>query len=163
VIERLPQMSEDELRDLATRVSYLLDPAAKITTVKPSSRRHRKPDENLQLLWDEMKYVLDKACGTMPPLPVFMRQRQMAGTMRAASEAIVRMVQDVFKTNHRAERVKVVRLIVGLTADDLDRRGSLTPLRLAQRLRRAEQTLDRHFPGYRQSGMLPMVLKQVRE
>lgn len=161
VMDELATMDPDQLRQLVTRASYLLDPTGTAPAVAsaPSKRRVRNPDEGL--LWTECERVLSKA-GKVPPLSVVRRMPQGAAALREAVQAVFETVQHDFKTEHRAERIKVVRLLVGLTAQDLAERGKLVPLRLLQRLRYCERTVDRHFPGYRASGLLHIVLSHVK-
>lgn len=157
VMESLATMSPDDLKQVVGRATHLLGGSTQAPT---SDRALARMDDDMRLLWAEMASVL-KRVGDVPPLSVILRGRK-GQILREASAAVFTLLVDGFNVTHPAERVKAVRLIVGLTAQDLNRRGALTPFRLAQRLRTAERTVDRHFPGYRASKLLGLIVKQVR-
>src|SRR4051794_107908 len=106
-----------------------------------------------------MESVLSRV-GQVPPLSVLLRNRRMGNVLRQALSAVQELVRDEFKAKGRAEKVKVIRLLVRLTAMELAKRDALNPLRLCLRLRECERTVDRHFPGYRVSGLLPLLVQQ---
>jgi hypothetical protein len=156
VMEALSKLSPEDLREIQNRASFLLDP-----TSAPASPRQPKPlDKDIQQAYAVMKEVLEKCGESVPPVRVLLRDRRVGPALRSAAEVLGALLRD-FKATHPAERFKVLRLVVGLSAQDLNARNVLTTLRLAQRLRYADRTVDRHFPGYRASGLLPMILSKV--
>jgi hypothetical protein len=165
IMDVLATKTPDELREIAARTAYLLDPTARQTAAPAAAPRKVVGEEDpiLKLLWQHLEPVLRRATGEdVPPLRVILGKRVMGAALRDSAVVIQRLLKEAFKAKQPAEKNKVMRLIVGLTAQDLAERGKLHPIRLCQRLRYAERTLDRHFPGYRESNLLPMVLHGVK-
>lgn len=158
LLEELGTLDESQLREVVSRASFLLDPTAKAN----APARAAKPlDKDVDLVWTGASAALSRA-GNAPPLSVVLRNKRLRGLLETATEKVMALVRDGFKVEHRAERVKVVRLLVGLTVADLARRDALNTLRLLQRLHYVERTVDRHFPGYRTSHLLSLVVQQVK-
>lgn len=156
VIDALSKLKPEELREIHTRASFLLDPTAAV-----AAPRQQKPiDRDLQHAYAVIKEVLEKYGETVPPVRVLLKSRRIGPALRSAAEVLGALLRD-FKADRDAERFKVLRLIVGLSARDLNERSVLTTLRLAQRLRYADRTVERHFPGYRAAGLLPIILSRV--
>lgn len=115
-----------------------------------------------ELVWSEASALLRKV-GLSLPRPY---NTGSAKFYRRNVPVLMGYVREQFDPGHRAELVKAVRQVLELVVADLKGRGKLTgeptvALRIfCHALKFAPVYVERAFPGYAASGLLPLVLRQ---
>jgi hypothetical protein len=155
VIEALPNLPPEKLRDVLQRAKYLLDSSGG-GIVEPVE--HGMDDQRLVL--DAMALV---AGNRNPGVSTIMRTKQ--GKVFSAGVArCMKLVRAEFGALRKVETIKIVRVLVGCVAGDLSRRGVPVCLRtLCAGLNEIEEHVDLNFPGYRRAGLLRFVVGRVNE
>jgi hypothetical protein len=165
IADTLAGRSEAELREIATRCQFLLGNVANTTdgdsATKPAKAGSKDDQEALQTAWDAFCQALQASEGSKPlPLSLTLRSRY-GGQFRKVAKAIDRLIREDFRCKLPVERVKVARLLVGLAASEMEKQGLTVSIKtLCDRLKNPNAVIDRAFPGYRASGLLPMIVKR---
>lgn len=148
ILEGLASLPPEKLQEAKARLSFLEAPAEE-SSVHP----------DWEIVWSEMSLLLQKngvnsiKLGGLLKTPVGKFARKNFPILLAA-------VED-FKPKTKAERVKVIQLLVTWIAKDLVNRGfELQPIRYLQRLEKVSSVIERNFPGYRVAGFLPMLVSR---
>lgn len=153
LLEQLPSLSPDELRQVLARASALLDPTGKI-----ASKPKETADPDLALIHDALNDVLRKHGESLPPLRACLRSRWLGVAFRNAAAALLSCARDGFGAENRIAEGRVLRLLGRLAADEVSRWGKpVTALNLARKACFTRRIVDRHFPGYWDAGLLPRV------
>lgn len=146
LMEKLADLSEDQLRELRARADHLLGPKAE-----------ELPESEVDLLHSAIQSVI-RAC---PPLGSARKTRVWSTFLKHAPGVIAYGKE--FQPQNRAELKRAFMLCVKTLATYLREVG--TPIHYAtivRNLPKIEAVMDRAFPDYRAAGLLPMVFRMKR-
>lgn len=143
--EDLASLSQTQLRELVTRASALLD--------RPQD------DSATGLVHDALDGIFRKRGEKLPPMSVI-KKLPHYGSFRDGSTALLEYIDTYLKPSTRVERLKAVNVLLAMLIRWLERREiPISHRAVSQSLSRVASIVDKQFPGYRQSGLLPMIVK----
>lgn len=119
----------------------------------------RTDDHRVGLVYDELGDYLKRKSRTVPPFGKY-RKRAEFGAFAASAVRFLGYIDRHFKPETEAERMKIGYVIFDVLARRLELEG--TPvglLPMARQLGRVPEVVDLAFPGYRVSGLLPLIAK----
>lgn len=152
IIDRLADLSPEQLREINARSSFLLNPSGSEDGEKEDK------DHDLEMVGKEFAGILS-ANGDKRAIPIPILLKTRAGKpFRKGSKLLLSFIREEFDTKQKVEVIKVVRTLLRLMAKDLQSMGRpISPMTLARQMEMVGQVVDRHFPGYRANGMLPII------
>jgi len=119
---------------------------------------YRKPDD-LVVVYRWMEEALKRRGITSPPYSLLKKQSWFS-TFKAGAEHLDAFINQYFQVQRRAERYKLYLRVGDLLITDMVERGvPVSPRALATSLTRTSQVIDLAFPGYRESGLLNVIIK----
>lgn len=153
-MEKLVGMNPRELREVHARVAFLLG-------AKESDNAPKVKDGDMETVLAAMNYAL----GLNLPLNAVLKSN--AGVaFRKGAAVMIAFCRNELKAKGRVAEIKALRLLLKHILKDLAEafNGPIpaTPRVVAQRMERVAETVDRHFPLYRQAGLLPVILQGGR-
>lgn len=162
ILETLPDLPPEQLRELVSRATYLLDPTGQdANPAKPRQAGH-KADADQQLVCKELETLLGHA-GDRRALPLTVLLKSGAGKAFCQGVPLfMDFIRSEFGPARQVQTVKVVRVLLRCIATDLTRRSvPVCPRTVSQGLARVAAVVDKSFPGYREAGLLPFLLKRA--
>jgi hypothetical protein len=172
LMEQLAALPADQLRQVQARAGFLLSgQQADPSGAKSLAQRDATADE--QLVYAELAGVLHKFVGQAPPYGQFRSRHAKYPAFREAVAALLEFVGEHLRPKTRAERVKAVRVLVGVVVRHraVLHRASVSDPRRRRRARgvsiftavddlcRVGDIVDEAFPGYLEAGLLPILLR----
>lgn len=155
VLNSLPNLTPDELREVRDRASVLLAVGPKHS----SKTSGEIPNDFVQDLYVASAEILYKRTQVKRmPFKIFARTSQYRDHYLPAAKAAESANQQWFPKQTRAERLSMVRLYAKLAIDYLD--GQARPAvwyNLAAAFSSLPEVVDSAFPGYAASGLLGKV------
>lgn len=153
MIEKLPEMSRQQLLELHTRAAFLLGQSAE-TAPKAN-------DKDLQTVCAAMNHAM----GANIPLAVLLKSNAGSSFKRGAI-TMLEFARNELKAKTRMDEIRALRLLFRYILKDLAEafNGPIpaTPRTLSARMERVAETVDKHFPAYRAAGLLPVLLQGGR-
>ena len=149
---RLPRLSQEELVELSKRIQFLMS---------TKKRKTNPVDEDAfySILGNELKRKIRYKA---PPLPVFKKTADYKLFSQVFEDTLDYM-SEVFKRERITRPKKLHFYLIATKIVLSDCEGSPVPLSMRSLLtsyKLLPGLIDRSFPGYAQSGLLPMLLKQ---
>lgn len=146
----LAKLSPKDLKEVQARTAALL-----------SSQSDPKADEAETLVYQQMVNVLkDLGHADLPPLKVI-RLSKGGKALKEGTPKFVRYVEKHFRPQRRIDKINCLQLLLKMLVRRLHRDGvPVSVTTLAQGLLRIAEVVDDEFPGYLESGFLPLLLKK---
>ena len=140
VLALLPNLSKEELTELIQLATHLLE-------------RHKdKKDEHSKLWFAAFTRILGRKGG---------QSAVLKESTAAEAEAFLTMLLGS-RTANRVERAALRTYLVALLVSDLSRlKLTPTPKMLANNLPRLSEVVDNAFPGFRVSGLTPLIITRI--
>lgn len=156
LMEALADLPPDQLREVVSRANFLLDPVS--SGGKPAGDPAGDADQ--QLVVHEIEALLSQA-GDRRALPLSVLMNSAAGKpFRQGVPLFMGFIREYFAPARKVQTVRIVRVLLGCIAQDLTRRSApVCPRTVCQSLARVASIVDQSFPGYREAGLLPFLLK----
>lgn len=166
ILEALPNLGPEQLREVAARASFLLNPTAARVSLAPASSTEDGDGDlaDQGLVAAEIELVLRRLGNRRPPPLTVILQSKYASAFRDGVARVIDFARAELRAGNRAEELKAVRLILDLARRDLqERRIPVGPKTLSEQLRRVDQVVECYFPGYAEAGLLPIILRHTRQ
>jgi len=150
----LAELSTEELRRVRARIDFLTRGTSSSALPSASSREE-------ELVWDHLRHVVGRCRGKkLPPLSVY-RRANPSFEFTERVEALMSFIRTFCKPATTTEEGQFVFLFLRVLSRDLQRRGlPVGPKTLVQSFDRIGDVVDIGFPGYRESGLLPMLVRK---
>lgn len=155
LMAKVPILSREDRAKLRAAMSAL-DGATATATVEDS----KKLDTDAQVVWDVLSAELHAMGIHCPPLGVFKRTRDYSTFLKAVP-VVAAFVRQGFRVKTRASFRRAVRIgvrVVIRTVGKYDR-VTLCLRSVVGNLQRMDGMVEHQFPGYRESGLLPILLR----
>lgn len=155
ILSSLPDLSAGELQELQARVGLLLGNAAPATTSSSTA------PEVFELIRDRLRQRGDSA----PPWSVWSR-RAPASAVKALKEGAATLERFVTKylcVSKRVDRLLATKILIQVViAGMADRQFQRIKVdTVGSELQRLRDHVESAFPGYIDSGWLPLIIKRV--
>ena len=151
VIQDFPSMSQGQLKKVMAAAQYLLNEA------NPSGSWN----SSTAMVYRLVDQVVSDSIGSASlPLGIFLRSRSVSKSkVNAVSAGLITFIKNNFGCSNRAEMCKAITILARAVVNRLRRDGvPISHQTVFANLSRVPTIVDSQFPGYRQSGMLKMLL-----
>lgn len=150
VFDALGSMSPEELRKVRARVAFLLDGVDDAGSADSGAERE---------VYDAIRAALEARGASFASFAAFTKTAGYK-TFRQEAPRIVDYVKKNFKVSRKNERVRVLFLLSELLLAWFDEARLVPgPRTICQQIGKIPVIVERAFPGYRESGLLPIVAK----
>lgn len=152
LLSAMDDMTPEQLADVELRLGAL-------RAVGGNSVPKPQADDNWVAA--EFSHALMPITGRLLPLnallPKSLRKKFVEG-----EETLLAFIREEFRTGGRLEELKVVRMFFRLAAADIRSwsRVDSWPAAMVAKMRRCSLLFDKHFPGYREAGLLPILVRK---
>lgn len=145
IISALPNLKSKELSSIKAAIEQLQTKEA--------------PDKDVQLLFDAILTTINSK------LPWAKFEGSSAyKDFQAGAPGAVQFINQTFKPSTRTKTFLAMRLSIGLLVISLKKREIYTTVgTMCRNLNRLPMVFDDAFPGYRESGLVPMLMKQMEK
>lgn len=151
VTRLLPGMTPDQLRQVIARSTVLLGGADHPPNL----------DTDLALVHSVVSSVLASRGTRCPPLGVIVRQSYFP-ELRMGAQVLCEYVDKYVLPSTRGERAKALRVFIEMIVRGLPPRGIPVTVRtVCQSLTSVGAYVEQQFPGYLESGLLPVVVRRA--
>lgn len=151
MISNLERLSPAELRDLAARATFLASTGGSSTA-----------DEALPLVFSQVQQILKDAGVETPPLKVVKAQGYYKALLEG-SDTLIQYINANLHPESRGEKIKGVQVLLRMLVRWLENCGIPVSVgTVARNLSKVPSLVEKEFPGYRESGLLPIILKRYR-
>jgi len=159
ILESLGTLTPAQQREAHARLSFLLNPTGKANTDDVEPRKH--DDEDEQMVLSELHGILAAAGDTRKiPLSVLLKINTTGQAFKRGVKVLCIFVRQNFKPAKKVDKLKAIRILLRCIAKDLNQRSvPICPKTVSQAMERIANVVDRQFPSYMESGLLPAVLK----
>lgn len=145
IISALPKLKPKELASIKAAIEQLQPTEA--------------PDKDVQLLYDAILTTINSTL----PWAKFEGSSAYKDFQTHALGAIL-FITKTFNSSTRTTTFSVMRLMIGLLGNDLHKMGIHPTLgSVCRNLNRLPMVFDDAFPNYRESGLVPMLMKQMEK
>lgn len=154
IFDDLRRLPKEDLRQVVLRAQAL----------DPGNVGACEADE--ELVWAELGPLLNRAGHHVPDkVDVVMRKLpKVSKALRASAPIVASYVREHFQPRDRIATRRALRLVLSLVLRRLSGiRGDAAAVRITQELKYVDGYVEREFPGYAASGLLPMVLRAERQ
>ena len=153
VLEQLSSLTSDQLREVASRASLLL------SAQTPSVAKQTGDEE---LVFSVVSDLFKDRGLSEAPFRVIAKQSYFP-KYRESVASLGKYIDRFIKPKTRVERRKVVLILVRMLIRWMTEASVPVSYKtVALNLSKVPDLVDRQFPGYRQSGLLPILVKQTR-
>lgn len=153
VLSALPNLDPKDLAQVQARVGILLS-----NSPTPAASAE---DEALRTVHDQVVFVL-RQWGELRSFPLQALLRSRNGSLlRTGSKSLVDFVNKFLKPKNRVERLRAIRILIGVCARWSNTHWHRTPTykTVCLALVQIHCAVEDQFPGYLRSGLLPMIIK----
>ena len=151
VLEALKKMPLTDLRKVSAQATHLLTKG--VLNTSPLER------DVYESICDALKL---EGVSSLPPFTVFARTNTFASFRRGVI-LFLEYIEQYCKPKKRLERMKIIHVFLRMLVRRLRRDGvPLSSKTMASALLRVENIVEDQFPGYRESGLLPILLKKYQ-
>lgn len=153
LMQALASMSAKDLKEVQARTAFLLQ----------GQQQDEKVDEAIKVVFHQMSIELrEKGHLDIPPLKVVLQGKAGKG-LRNGSKYFIQYIEQYFQPEKKIDKLHGVQLLLRMLIRRLERDSiPVTVTTLAQQLSKINVVVEDEFPGYRQSGFLPLLLKKFR-
>lgn len=162
LMEMLSTLPADQLREFHARASFLLGQRSSTGTVDAARTGCGNTDDtDARLVYEQIGAALKRCRVSVLPYPVAQRSAPWFLDYRKGSALLLDYVREHMKPRDRVALTAAVRLVVDVLVRAVGRskRPGLSFRRMAYELSWTPERMDDAFPGYRQSGLLSVLLK----
>lgn len=157
VMESISQLPADQLKQVAAQVSFL-----RYGSQGGESVHALRPNSDPDIEREMIGAVIRQECRTfgfrVPPDSVLQSSRHWPRFVKSIP-CFLNYVDKYFSPKSRTERIKVIRVLVGCILKHLQShhipRGHRS---ITDCLVKIHDVVDDQFPGYRESGFLPLII-----
>lgn len=150
----LPRMSRSDLQQVWARAQALLG-----SSPPPTNRKHLD-DGPVRELYHELVQVMAEGKLRMPPFPVFTKMT-LYPIYREGAPIFLEYIDENFKGVKKTERMRLTRILLRAIIFHVRAIPSIpiSPTTIIRRIGEVSPIIDRQFPGYREAGLLKLLLR----